>query len=292
MTDERQGVTWLASYPKSGNTWLRLLLEAYRRDGLLDINDVQVGTSDGGATITQGVSPLPLASIDWRTELLLRPAALLNLFSRLNAPIFCKTHSCNLQLDGLPPMIPAPFTKRAVYVVRDPRAVLPSFSRFYRFPLSTACDAMSSKEFVIGGNEHFARVLLSSWSNHVASWTSESQFPVHVVKYEDLLADAAGQLVDILGFLEIPVDRDRVARAVSATDIAKLKKAEAENGFREQVGGGAFFGGSDSWREELGEKWVRRIETDHGTVMEALGYEKVFPADVAGSSVSPIRISA
>ena len=51
---------WLASYPKSGNTWLRLLLEAYRCNGALDINDVRVCISDGAATVTQGVSPMPL----------------------------------------------------------------------------------------------------------------------------------------------------------------------------------------------------------------------------------------
>lgn len=293
MTErERHGATWLASYPKSGNTWLRLLLEAYRRNGDLDINDVRISSSDGGATIVQGVSPMPLSALDWRTEILLRPAALLNMMTRLSDPVYIKTHFCNLQLDDLPPTIPVPFTKRAVYVVRDPRAVLPSFSRFYKFPLATACDAMASNEFCIGGNEIFARCLLSSWSNHVASWAKEDRFPVHVVRYEDLQADTSGELVQILEFLDIPVDAERVEKAVAASDIRKLKKAEADSGFREHSGGASFFGAGSAWREELGEKWIRRIENDHGLVMETLGYEKVFPADVAAGSVSPIRISA
>lgn len=271
MEAERHGTTWLASYPKSGNTWLRCLLEAYRRNGALDINDMRITSSDGGATILQGVSPMPLSAIDFRLEMLLRPAALFNMFCRMSAPIMIKTHFANIQPDGLPHCIPKELTDRAVYVVRDPRSVVSSFARFYQFPMEKSSDAMNSKDFTIGGNDIFCRILLSTWSNHVASWVSETAFPVHVVKYEDMIEDTGRELIEVLEFLEIDVDQGLVERAVSAADINNLKKTEGANGFRENVSKGEFFNGSD-WKDSLGPKWIKRIESDHGEVMKTLGY--------------------
>ena len=272
---EREGAVWLASYPKSGNTWLRCLLEAYRRNGVLDINDLRVTSSDGGASIVQGVSPLPLSALGFRGEMQIRPAALLNLLARLNKPTWVKTHFANIQPDGLPQCIPAELTERAVYVVRDPRDVVSSFARFYKFPMETACDALSSKDFTIGGNEVFAKCLLSTWSNHVSSWVGEKVFPVHVVKYEDMMKDAGKELTEVLEFLGIEVDKALVKKAVDATKISKLKKAEEAKGFVENAGKkpATFFNeGGSRWQDELGPKWIRRIEADHGAVMKQLGY--------------------
>jgi Sulfotransferase domain len=274
MEAERHGATWLASYPKSGNTWLRCLLEAYRRNGLLDINDMRISSSDGGATIMQGVSPMPLDALGLQGELLLRPAALLNLFCRLNTPFFIKTHFANMQMGDAPHCIPKYLTEKAVYVVRDPRSVVSSFARFYKFPIETAADAMNSNEFVIGGNALFSRCLLSTWSNHVASWTSETNFPVHVVRYEDLVSDTAKELTEVLEFLGIEIDLELVNKSVAAANISNLKKAEVDKGFRENAStGGTFFtNGGTGWKDELGARWIKRIENDHGTVMKVLEY--------------------
>lgn len=274
MGDEREGAVWIASYPKSGNTWLRCLLEAYRRNGELDINDLRITSSDGGATIVQGISPIPLKQLGFRGEMMVRPAALLNLFARLNKPIWCKTHFANFQPDGLPHCIPQDFTERAVYVVRDPRSVFLSFSRYFNMPLETTAKAMASKDFTIGGNETHALALISSWSNHVASWVSETVFPVHVVKYEDMLTDAAKELAEVLDFIGIDIDEKIIKRAVSAAEISRLKKAEEKEGFRENVKAerGSFFNGGTAWQDELGPKWIARIEKDHGDVMKLLGY--------------------
>ncbi len=274
MEGEGEGAVWIASYPKSGNTWLRCLLEAYRRNGKLDINDMRITSSDGGATIVQGVSPVPLAGLGFRGDMMLRPAALLNLFARLSAPIWIKTHFANIQPDGLPHCIPPDFTKRAVYIVRDPRAVFLSFSRFFGMSLKASAEAMANDEFRIGGTERHSLQLISSWSNHVASWFGEKAFPKHVVKYEDLLEDAAKELTEVLTFLEEDVDEAVVKRAVTAASISRLKKTEEKDGFHENLIAerGGFFNGDTSWKEELGPKWIARIEEDHGEIMKLLGY--------------------
>ena len=274
MEDEREGAVWIASYPKSGNTWLRCLLEAYRRNGNLDINDMRITTGDGGAVIIQGVSPIPIIELGFRGEMLVRPAALLNLFTRMTKPMWIKTHFANIQPPGLPHCIPQDFTERAVYIVRDPRAVFLSFAQFFNFSLKTAADAMANNEFAIGGMGKHASTLLSSWSNHAASWTSETAYPVHIVKYEDLIKDSAKELSEVLEFMGVEVNKATVERAVKAADINKLKHEEEKGGFRENITEkhGNFFNGGTSWKEELGQKWIARIEEDHGKVMKALGY--------------------
>jgi hypothetical protein len=277
MDDKKTGAVWFASYPKSGNTWLRFLLEAYRRSGVLDINDMRITTSDGGATIIQGVSPLPFKDLGYRGEMLLRPAALMNLLARLSRPTWVKTHFANVQPEGLPHCIPKEMTEKAVYVVRDPRSVFLSFSKFYRLPIEMTADAMSSEEFTIGGDGVFATQLLGSWSAHVASWVSEKNYPVHVVKYEDMIADAGKELTEVLEFLEQDVDPEIVKLAVEAADIRKLSDKESADGFNEsagEIGSGTFFsGGGTRWENELGPKYIARIEKDHGKVMRLLGYE-------------------
>lgn len=273
MPDLR-GITWLSGFPKSGNTWLRLLLEAYRCNGALDINDVRICSSDGGAIVVQGVSPMPLDALGFRGEALLRPAALLNLVCRMTPPIMLKTHWVNVQPEGLPPFIPKEFTFKAVHVVRDPRSIVSSFASFFGFSLEKAVATMASKDFTIGGHNEHSRTMVSGWSNHVASWIGETEFPVHIVRYEDLLVDAGKELTEVLEFLEYDVDEKRIDRAVKATELSKLQQFEKKNGFKESIGkNGSFFGkGGTRWQDELGPKWVEQIEEDHRQVMEAVGY--------------------
>lgn len=281
------GATWLASYPKSGNTWLRCLLEAYRRGGLLDINDICISASDGDANFIRMVSPIPVEALQFRGQLMLRPAALMWLVSRLHPPRYVKTHFANISASRLTPCIPRELTSKAIYVVRDPRSVVLSVSHYYNFPTEHAVQAMNNLEFNIGGDKNYSLSFVSSWSNHVRSWVGEKEFPVHVVRYEDLVSDGAKELTEVLQFLEIEPDEDLVERAVKAADLSRLRNQEAEgdgfreNAARERYDHPSFFGnGGNRWRDELSPKHTRQIEEDHGEVMQLLGYELTTKEDV------------
>lgn len=269
-----EGVTWFASYMKSGNTMLRSLLEAHRRDGVLDINDIRICTNDGGATVLDGVSPISREALGFRGEMLVRPTALIHLFTRQVAPVYVKTHFANFQPTGLPPNIPPELTKRAVYVVRDPRNVFLSFCRFYGFALDKGYEAFTSKEFRIGGNEESCTSFCSSWKNHVNSWVTEDKFPVHIVRYEDMVADPAKELAEVLEFLEVDTTKTAINKAVKACEMSKVKKQEEEKGFKENrnKSRGVFFKGSTDYREELGPRWIERITRDHEDTIKALRY--------------------
>ena len=146
------GITWVASYPKSGNTMLRMLLEAYHYNSeSIDINNMVLISGDAGATLIQSVSPIPTDDLGFNGEALLRPAMLLNYYCSRTPPVYMKTHFANLQTPGLPPFIPREVTRKAVYIVRDPRDVFHSFASYFNFSPKMTATAMSGKDFTIGG---------------------------------------------------------------------------------------------------------------------------------------------
>lgn len=268
-------ITWIASYPKSGNTWVRSLLQAYRCNGYVDINDLHTGVGDSAECYMRAVSPIPIKDLGMHGQLQLRPAALLHALIGKPVPRYFKTHFANLKEPGIPAYIPRDFTARAIYIIRDPRDVLISFCNFYNCSLRKGVEGMAKKDFWIGGDGQSFQII-SSWSNHVASWGGESDFPVHFVKYEDLMANPDKELTEMLTFIGIKVDHDRVKRAVQACEISRLQKTEQEEGFTEHPMGktrGDFFnGGGSRWDSELGQKWVSQIESDHVDIMRSFGY--------------------
>jgi aryl sulfotransferase len=102
--------------------------------------------------------------------------------------------------------------------------------------------------------------------------------PVHLVRYEDMKADAGAMFRRALDFAGYPASDDDVRRAVGFADIAELQRQEREKGFRERPRahlGGSFFrrGETGGWRTELSTEQVTRIETAHAPMMRRLGYE-------------------
>lgn len=270
-------ITWLASFPKSGNTWVRCLLQAYRNNGQLDINDLYTGTGDSSACYYRSVSPVPLEELGDRGLWLIRPAALLHACLAMRPPLLFKTHYANLTLPGLPSFIPREFTERGLYIVRDPRSVVLSLSNFLDFSTKKTVEHMNNKEFTIGTDTRQVTNVVSSWTNNVRSWCSEQRFPVHVVRYEDLLENPLQEFKEILEFLNVEFDEEKAKRAIKATELSKLRKTEKDFGFNEYHGSkfqGQFFNkGGTRWKDELGSKWIKQIEDDHGKLMEELGYE-------------------
>lgn len=268
-------ITWLASYPKSGNTWVRALLEAYRQNGYIDINDIRTGVGDTSHAWMNMASPVPHDDLGPRGQVLVRPVALMHAMVSMKSPRFFKTHFANVQLDRLPPFIPPDITERAVYIVRDPRAVAVSFSKHFGVDQEETVRVMGDEQADVGG-ERQHKQFLSSWSRHVQSWVNEKTFKVLVVRYEELSANPVAMLGAILEFCGLEVDAERVQRAVDACHISRLQGAEEEHGFLEADLYGLpkkfFNAGGQRWHDEFGAKWVRLIEAEHADTMAALGY--------------------
>lgn len=275
-------VVWLASYPKSGNTWTRALLAGYVGEGAFDLNALGKGVQITGLRSLDdllGVDPSLLLEHE---ILALRPAA-----SRLLArdvaardlPTFGKVHSANVETADGDRVYPAG-AGRALYVVRNPLDVAASTAPFFGWTVDRAIEVLADEAHVLNRlRGRFLGVLpepLRSWSGHVRSWLDAPGVPAHVVRYEDLLADTAGTFAAALRFCGVAPDPGRVRRSVEAARFERLRAREAAEGFRERPDFAAapFFrrGTAGSWRDELTPAQARRVVADHRATMERLGY--------------------
>lgn len=266
-------VVWLASYPKSGNTWVRMFLSAYR-SGVLDINNLPFVGGDLQRVFYQSVASSPITEMTDTEVMLLRNAALLQMTEFYNwNPLVMKTHSINGLYDGTP-MIPPALTAAAIYVVRDPRDVVMSYARHLGVMHKQAEKDMEHEGTRIVDSRSGLFHVLSSWSNHVRSWAG-ADFPVALVRYEDLIEDPRRNFTAILQFLGIEIDKERFNNALRLTKLDNLRDQELKKGFVEnpKEAKGRFFGkGGSKWQVQLDKRISARIAEVHGEMMQECGY--------------------
>lgn len=274
----KKSIHWLASYPKSGNTWVRLFLLNYlaNRPEPVPINQAhRLGPSDALFALYRAVSPdKSLKPTDYEAILRLRPAMLEN-HARNGADVnFMKTH-CHNGTVGPGRLIPPHLTRGAIYILRNPLDILNSYADHYALTLEQAATQIAHPENAVLGQGDMTAQFLGSWSQHVRSWTRERRFPVCSIRYEDLHADPQGSFAAILTAIGIPPDPARIDRAIQAASFDELKRQEDKAGFIEKSDGGSRFfrkGKTGGWRETLTPELVEKICADHGAVMKKYGY--------------------
>lgn len=273
---------WLASYPKSGNTWMRLLLANYLSadDRPVSINFIRGAGADPRQMfdLLTGLSSRDCTDCEADR---LRPAvyrlwASCELPRRVTAGI--KTHDACRDTSGGEPLFPEDVTAGAVYLVRDPLDVIVSWSFFFGYgdDFSRAIADLANPSWSVGGAKAL-RQWLRTWSEHVESWLA-APFPVLVVRYEDLTADTVGSLRRVVRFLGLddPPDEERVRQAVAFSSFRRLRAEEATDGFQEAPPWdcGAFFrsGRVGTGRKLLSEAQIEAVVATHGDTMARFGY--------------------
>lgn len=261
-------INWLASFPKSGNTWIRLLYQAHVL-GILDINaNVRLTNSDALPHNYQAVSSVALESLSPEYFPVIRGAALLNLITeRPNKPLVVKTHSAAVKINT-EFLVPPSLTASSVYLVRDPRDVACSYARYMGRPVDEIIGYMENDTHQLNTHSVVTQ-FVTSWSLHVRSWRNKMQ-PL-VVRYEDLLEDTEYWFIRILEMWGI--EDTGAGKAVDLCRFERLQEAEAKSGFIENLGPSTFFGnGRSVWKDQLNAQQVERIETRHGDIMKECGY--------------------
>jgi hypothetical protein len=147
--------------------------------------------------------------------------------------------------------------------------------------IDTAISRMADADFCLAPSsdrlDRQLRQRLLGWSGFAASWLGQRDIPVHLIRYEDMLADTAATLLAALRFAGAKPDQARLDRAIAFASIDELRRQEAESGFREAPRKvGSFFrrGTAGGWRDDLSYDQVARIERDHGVMMDQLGYSR------------------
>ena len=274
-------IDWLASYPKSGNTWLRLLLADYfaEADVPHDINapGVTRGVARSRALFDtfMGVASGDLTNAE---ALMLQPHVYELIARRNAAPVWLKVHDRQQRIgDGW--LFPPAASGVVVYIVRNPLDVAVS-NAFHdgHGDMARAVEKLCDPACFIGrsGGRQMSQAI-GDWSAHVRSWVDQSDIPVMVVRYEDMLADTAAALARVIAFArpEVSIDPERVNRAVRHTRMETLQAAERANGFREAPRRAIPFfrsGTAGDWRNHLSVAQVLQIREHHLAVMSRFGY--------------------
>jgi hypothetical protein len=264
-------IVWLASYPKSGNTWLRAFLHNYITDAArphsIDaLTDFSV--PECAATFFSGPGDT-LTPAQVQRE---RPAAHETLTRLHDDLVFVKTHNANVAVHGVPLCTPA-LTAGAILLLRDPRDVALSYSAFLGKPLDEVIAFMGNPRAANRGTKLQVFELLSSWSEHAQSWLQAPN--LLVVRYEDLLAAPAQYFGRIIHFLGGDAAPERLARAIAFSRFDALARQEQEAGYRAGGPGHSNFfrvGTAGQWRTRMSGAQAARIVTAHGAVMNRFGY--------------------
>jgi len=273
-------IIWLASYPKSGNTWVRAFLDAYFMGGV-DINALLSSITDDQAMVHQVGDGSDIMEMPAEIQMLTRNMALLRVVRRYAdiekpIPLFVKTHFANMFINGQE-LVPELFTKATIFIVRDPRDVLPSFSKHMGVDLDMGLTWMQEKYRMLNSkNASTVANFLSSWDRHTKSWLNTQSHNLLLVQYEDMKRDPVTVFGKILKHSGIEPDMDRVVAAVELVELDKLRAQEKEHGFGESSphAKNEFFGKGQvgGWRDKLTQQQVYRIEKAFGSVMKRLGY--------------------
>ena len=270
-------ILWLASYPKSGNTWVRMFLNAYTTGFPLEVNSAfQFVMGDIYPEGMQMLCPKPLTELNIAQQYMYHTGMLLNLLLYGPSRDVClKTHNAKCRVEDIPTIPPA-ISRGAVYIIRDPRDVVISVSHHFDLTIDKAIEFMNNmKQGAQHKDTNLVHILLT-WSLNVLTWTEKNEdVPVTIIKYEDLLEKPKENFSKVLkGFGIEKIKQDKFKFALEETKFEKLRAYEDKHGFREKAHGEKFFrvGKSGQWKSKLTKEQVKQIEKDHGEVMEKFGY--------------------
>jgi len=268
---------WIASYPKSGSTWMRILIREYYK---AKESRQPFESKDTATYWYQLVSPKPMSALSQEDVALLRSAAMSHLmtfaegYSSQFPAIVIKTHLPCARYAEVPFFSPV-WMSKALYIYRDPRDVLPSFAHHMGMEIDDAADKMNHPHSTLGQSPKVP-IPISTWSSHVESWLGYSKVPVLGISYEDMHSDTSGSLRKALEFFDVKnIDEASIQRAVEESTFDKLSARERGEGFVEQSKNNDHFfrrGIVGSHRDEVSDEIREKIESEHKHAMRYLGY--------------------
>ena len=269
-------IIWIASYPKSGNTWVRSFLTNYFF-GSSEFNFDQLDKIERFPTralmdrLKINYHSLPEIVSNW-----VRMQEFINL---KNDTTYLKTHNAMCTVNNYP-YTNKKNTTGFIYLVRDPRDVILSYSKHLNIDLNETFEIMNdkmSKEAFDRDGRETVEVILGSWSDHYKSWKNYNSVRGLIIKYEDLVLNPNVYLRKIIIFLNqlngLIVDEEKITKSIENTNFEKMQKLEKKTGFKESTRGPFFRKGKvGDWKNELNEELKIKIEKAFFKEMKELNY--------------------
>ena len=281
MPEAKKNIVWLASYPKSGNTWFRIFLSNLFSDSPqpVNINDLSETTISSNRNVID--SYLGIHSSELIAEEIdkLRPQVFKRFSDEKEGTAYVKTHEAWTLNSRGNPIFPEEITKGVLYIIRNPLDIVISYSYH---------NGESIDETISILNDDFSRLcdkkdkintqtqqILTSWSNHVSSWTDDSKLPVHVIRYEDMVDHPLNSFISAVDFMDLKYEETEIIEAINKSSFDTLKVMETGDGFNERsIHSKAFFrkGKSREWETELSKTQINKIVKHHKKIMSKFGY--------------------
>lgn len=265
-------IIWIASYPKSGNTWVRLFLKSY-----FNLNDNNI--------ISQSfpiMDHLKEFKIDFMNfGEIVKGWELMQNFINLNQKTnYLKTHNAMCTINNYK------FTNKdntlgAIYLVRDPRDVIVSYAHHlglsHEEVLNNMLNSYNGERNEYEGKK-YKKSIMGKWSDHYNSWKSFKEREILIVRYEDLVKNSEKEFFRILNYLNkidnIKIEKKRLLESIGQTSFKKLSNNEKKFGFKEASKHGIFFrkGVVGDWKKNLSKSISQTIEKEFNKEMKELNY--------------------
>lgn len=272
-----KSLVWLASYPKSGNTWLRAFLSNYiwNQPEPVKVNDLsKLGTTDSATSVYAKLCRGPFDKTNPQLTASLREPFLKAVNANGADVNFIKTHNQNAAAFDYQ-LIPPSLTRSAIYIMRDPRDMVISYASHLGLTIDRAIEGINNVNNATAGTDENVHQYLGRWSDHVTSWTRTKKFPVLTLRYEDMQHDPEKAFASVIRRIGMPIEKPRLSKAIEFSSFKILKKLESEHGFTENSKNQERFfrkGVSGQFHETLTDVQIRQIEQDHEKIMRRHGY--------------------
>ncbi len=276
-------IIWIASYPKSGNTYLRSFIASYyySKKGKFDFSLLLRILQFPSVKFTKkNIHSIKEASQSWVFNQ--------NEFFSGDKIHFLKTHNTLQQYEGNN-FTTNKETLGAIYIVRDPRNLITSLTHHYSLSYDDAYSKLVDENAELlqksSGNDHSNFTFLGSWSNHYKSWKSCKDFKILFIKYEDLEHNKFETFKKIVTFIESlkpiknPINEKKLINSINSTNFVNLKNKEKMEGFEESITLNtgekkSFFnlGFNNRWQKILPKKILFKLNNSFQNDLNDLGY--------------------
>lgn len=280
MIDTKK-IVWLASYPKSGNTWFRVFLTNLLSDKkeAADINNLLYSPIASSRSLFDDATGLNSSELTSNEIQNLRPEVYNYIASKSKEIIYFKIHDAYTFSSLGIPLINHKITKAVLYFIRNPLDVAVSFAHHSNVSMDKMVKIMADENYAFCYKTDKLHLQLEqkllSWSNHVNSWVNQSKLPILVIRYEDMQLNNFETFKKAVQFIGLKHTDNQIEKALQLSNFKEMQKQEKEKGFSERSPKSNIFfrkGIIGSWKEELSELQVKKICSNHRDMMIKFGY--------------------
>ncbi|MCX6183279.1 MAG: sulfotransferase domain-containing protein [Bacteroidetes bacterium] len=276
----KNNIIWLTSYPKSGNTWMRMFLHALKTGCDHVENFEQIEGSDGIASSRSlldellGIYTSDMVDIEIQK---LRADAYRLYSSELTEEIIVKVHDAAFHGGIL--TFPKEVTKKVIYIVRNPFDMVASYANHMGSSIEKSVQSLCDGNGFLAGNKkklnNQVTQYMGSWSDHYNSWKNLYRENIEVIRYEDMLNDSFATFNKVVKCIGWEKTNEEIEKAISVSDFKNLRSVEEQAGFREKPKETKHFfrqGKSGQWKNEITPEQAKTLVDRHFYTLLELNY--------------------